>query len=297
MKPTSPISLFLFIHLASSAPIPISHNTLTISCSQKSCREHIINPITGPNTPPTTFNIANNPHFPVHQLFPNEPIDNKPITPSSAISPSAALSVSNPISSSYLLALSSSTIQNPPQSPAAPVSSLPAKPTSALPNLRKEDAERYWASLRSATTKDKNGVEMVMSDGSVDPPQTMRCLDMQLEAVPGGYYIRHRATYVVREYSDVLVVGIVLLFLVIVICVEAVEKFGSLQNIFSRNPLRRSRERRQHGAIFLAEDEDVAFLVEKPFFLQPAPAPRFKTKTDEESENEKIPYESNGEIV
>lgn len=51
---------------------------------------------------------------------------------------------------------------------------------------------------------------------------------MVFKLVPGQYYVKERASYVVREYSDGIVVGIVLLFLVIVVCVEAVEKFGYL---------------------------------------------------------------------
>lgn len=143
-----------------------------------------------------------------------------------------------------------------------------------------------------------------MSDGPVEPPSTMmvKC-GGAINTFPGGYYyIRHRTTTVVREYSDVVVVGIVLLFLAIVVCVEAVEKFGgNLRNPFCRNS-RGQRTTQRHGAIFLADDEEVAFVIPKPFCLQPAPPPRSKMTgqskgCDSEAESEKFAYDSDAERV
>ncbi|KAH6672103.1 hypothetical protein B0J14DRAFT_86566 [Halenospora varia] len=299
MRPTSPLSLLLFLHLTSSAPIPLSHNILITSCSYTSCQELLTNPA----TPPTTLR---NPHFPTHQINSNsdEIIDNRPTNPSVTVSPSHALTATKPLVSSYLIAISNPTLQHPPQ---GPLSALPAKPSSALPSLRKADAKRYWASLRAGrtSTKDENGEEMVMSDGPVEPShQTMvKCGGnaMDMNTFPGGYYyIRHRTTTVVREYSDVVVVGIVLLFLAIVVCVEAVEKFGNLRNPFSRNS-NGQRTTQRHGAIFLADDEEVAFIIPKPFCLQPAPS-RSKTVKqnkgcESETESEKFTYDSDAERV
>jgi hypothetical protein len=144
------------------------------------------------------------PHFPSHQLSANpdsdEAFSNTPLTPPATLPPSAALTAKHPLSSSYLLSLSSSTT-NP----------LPSKPTSALPLLRKEDEQRYWASLRAEA-----GLELQSS-------QTVKlCGSAQ------HHYLKIKGAYLTREYSDLMVVGIVVIFLVVVVALEMCERVGDL---------------------------------------------------------------------
>jgi len=57
------------------------------------------------------------------------------------------------------------------------------------------------------------------------------CGSAEMKSLGGGFFVRVKAArtgFVVREYSDVMVVGIVLLFLVIVVFIEAMERFGSM---------------------------------------------------------------------
>jgi len=70
-----------------------------------------------------------------------------------------------------------------------------------------------------------------------------------------------------RQHSDLIVVSIVVLFLVAVMVLEALEKLGSLKNLFTR--------RRRRGVIYLDDDATDSFS-KKPFILQPAPLPRMK---------------------
>ncbi|TVY80779.1 hypothetical protein LSUE1_G005698 [Lachnellula suecica] len=273
MKPTSPLSLLLFLQLTSAAPLRYFHGTS--QCPSGSCPDF---PSNG-HTPATKLS---DPHFPSHQLFSSseEPIDNSPYTPTSNILPSEALAAERPLSSSYLKTLSNPatlpSIQKSPVDRAA--DALPSKPTSALPTLRLEDAKRYWASQHHSSSR-KNGEEVSTSDSPIMPGQQVQCGNMEMQSVGGGYFLRMqeaKAGVVVREYSDVMVVGIVLLFLVIVVCIEAVEKFGDLKSTFTGN------RRRKHGEIFLQDDETVAWIVKKPFLLQPAPPARYKIKLDNE---------------
>jgi hypothetical protein len=222
MKPTSPLSLLLFLQLASAAPLHYYHGT-SPQCPFASCKEFLENG----HTPPTTISKLTDPHFPTHQLSGSEePIDNRPYTPSSRVSPSEALAANRPLSSAYLRSLSNPAsfiqIQKSPIEKA-----LPSKPTSALPVLRKEDAKRYWA---TTARKDEAGDEVVIAESPVMPVRH-QCGSAEMKSLGGGYFVRAKAAStgsVVREYSDVMVVGIVLLFLVIVVFIEAVEKFGSV---------------------------------------------------------------------
>lgn len=87
---------------------------------------------------------------------------------------------------------------------------LPAKPTSALPELRKEDSRRYWASVAGG------------DNGDEGPKQNKHACTSG-----AGATFLHRTT-AVRHYSDCLVVGIVLAFLATIVCLEAVEKMEGL---------------------------------------------------------------------
>lgn len=72
-----------------------------------------------------------------------------------------------------------------------------------------------------------------------------------------------------------MVVGIVLLFLAVLVALEAVEKIEGLRNIFT------GRRQQGRGEIYLEDDETVAFIVKKPVFLQQAPPPQYKVEYTE----------------
>jgi hypothetical protein len=237
MKPTSPLSLLLFLHLTTSAPIPTKHtSTLPTDCLHyfsSTCRSLLPSK---PNTPPTTLS---NPHFPYHQLSPQTDssvhreqeavFQNTPITPPKGIRPSRALKGPVPLESSYLLSLADPATKPPSQDPLSKTQSptsdaLPAKPTSALPHLRKEDAKRYWASLRAQTLGLSIGdEERAVSDGPVIPKSRI-CS----EGMAGGRMYVGKPVLIAREYGDMMVVGIVVIFLAAVVVMEAVEKCGDL---------------------------------------------------------------------
>jgi len=152
MKPTSPLSLLLFLQLTTAAPLPLIYaHGVSSHCSSALCHE-ILSTSNNGHTPPTRLS---DPHFPSHQLDSStstsqeeEPIDNHHFTPSSSVEPSKALLAEKPLSSSYLKTLAKPlppTLQKSPIEKTA-TDALPSKPTSALPILRKEDDERYWAS-------------------------------------------------------------------------------------------------------------------------------------------------------
>src|SRR3954453_22320384 len=164
MRPISPLSLLVFLQLTTAAPILLPEDCFNyLECQ----------PRTHSSTPETHLQI---PHFPPHQRRPwdsgdqpvvEEPISNIPITPSSDTSPSAALAGNYPLSTTYLLSLTSPSTPAPPDFPEEAldlpsptsqssvedegedeVEALPSAPTSALPLLRQLDSLRYWASLR-----------------------------------------------------------------------------------------------------------------------------------------------------
>ncbi|EPE24151.1 hypothetical protein GLAREA_08001 [Glarea lozoyensis ATCC 20868] len=238
MKPTSPLSLLLFIRLATSSPLPLSHKTLSsTSCEYGSCRE-ALRSVDGPNTPPTRLA---EPHFPDHQLDHEDLIiDNHPITPTSKSTYLDTLTAERPLSSAFLLSLA-----HPPTKDET-TDALPARPTSDLTLLREQDTARYLESISSSapaiwSDTPSTTIEITISEA----PPTAPCGHTPYTPLK-TYLVRQQATYVVREYSDVLVVGVVILFLITVLCVEAVEKFGSLRAIFAR----------KHGAIYLSENPD-----------------------------------------
>jgi hypothetical protein len=224
MKPTSPLSLLLFLQLTTAAPLPLTYANGVSRCSSGLCHE-IISSSNG-HTPATRLS---DPYFPTHQLDSSasqkqeEPIDNRPLTLTSRILPSEALLANKPLTSSYLKTLAKPILPTLQKSPIEKTTTdaLPSKPTSALPILRKEDAERYWASEDHA-------------DDEVSSPVTggRHCrTSTELESLGDEYFTRPKAAstgYVVREYSDVMVIGIVLLFLVIVVCIEGFQRIGNL---------------------------------------------------------------------
>jgi hypothetical protein len=233
-----PLPLLLFLQLTTSAPIPhhrdLDEYQLPFSLSSK------------PGTPPT---FLSNPHFPPHQLPPwdsssqSSTFDNAPKTPSE-ISPSAALSAETPLTSAYLLSLTApipSTLEPPSASQTEDEEALPSKPTSALPYLRKLDSIRYWASLRPNVSpnprtspptpqkleqtwgeKEFLETENAISDGPVS--SIIRCQEYLLGAGSSAYM----SIGLARDYSDLLVVGMVVLFLGLVVVSEVIMKVVDL---------------------------------------------------------------------
>lgn len=124
---------------------------------------------------------------------------------------------------------------------------------------------RYWATVDS----DKKKGEVVISDGTTRMPG---CGDHS--KLTGSSYMRvGQPVIMAREYSDLLVVGIVVLFLAAVVVLEAVEYCSDLRSTICGN----TRRRQHRGEIFLEDEESVACAVKKPFYLQPAPLSKYKT--------------------
>jgi hypothetical protein len=208
MKPASPVSLLLFLQLASALPLPTKELVL-FDCHHRSCFS-----LSNPNTPPTKLT---EPHFPIHQLSTpsqilDEIYDNAARAPSPRTPPTKALSSNHPLSSAYLLSLSKQVSTSKPDSTIA----LPSKPTSALPNLRKEDAQRYWESQSGSA----EGITVVEFS---TPSQAIKLCGHGRDQ-----YLKIQGAYLAREYSDLIVVGIVVLFLAVVVALEACERVGDL---------------------------------------------------------------------
>jgi hypothetical protein len=199
MKPTSPLSLLFLLQLASALPLS-TKELILVDCGSATCHS-----LSKPNTPPTKLS---EPHFPSHQL--SSPaqllgeIYNAVRTPSPRTPPSRALSSQHPLSSAYLLSLVSQPDTTTP---------FPSKPTSELPDLRKEDAQRYWASQSAEST----------TVSELAPSQAI-----QICGHGRDQYFKIQGAYLARQYSDLMVVGIVVLFLAMVVALEACERCGDL---------------------------------------------------------------------
>jgi hypothetical protein len=208
MKPTSSLSLLLFLQFTSALPLPTKELVL-FDCRQNSCIS-----LSKPNTPPTKLT---EPHFPTHQLktasqILSEIYDNSARTPTPHTPPTKALTSKHPLSSAFLLSLAKQASQS---EITTLTSALPAKPTSELPNLRKEDAQRYWESQAGST-------EGTMVEVSA-PSQAIKLCGHGRDQ-----YLRIQGAYLAREYSDLIIVGIVVLFLSVVVALEACERCGDL---------------------------------------------------------------------
>ncbi|RDW61564.1 hypothetical protein BP5796_11456 [Coleophoma crateriformis] len=296
MKPTSPLSLLLFLHLTtgtSAAPIALNRDCQHYASCDPTLRE-VLSEIASHHKPPVSAPIAgsapgsSSPHFPSHQVenllpqpahptspFAEEPFSNKPVRPAGSVSPNAALSAQVPLESSYLLSLTAqpaSYAQRPLTDASNPTPSthgLPAKPTSALPALRKEDERRYWESVAQG---ERVKQEAALANAPVNGKQDYRDAMKASIAKCTQYLEREKYDEMrgwsgnkAREYSDMLVVGIVVLFLCSVIVVEAIEKLSELyQSRYGSSAERRIR---------LRDDEEIC-IVHAPFHLQPAPRTR-----------------------
>ena len=220
MKPTSPLSLLLFLSLTTAAPLPPRSKLHKDCLDETSCQAWLRESFSpkSAQTPPTR--IPPSPHFPDHQLIPTasspeshrkveEAFNNAPLASPKTIPETVALSASRPLHTSYLLSISHSLSKTPSSAPYLDTSTsssdaLPSKPTSALPELREEDTLRYWATIPNHSE------------------------EKQEEGRDRTYTGTIRPIVMAREYSDLLVVAIVVLFLAAVVVMEAVEYLGDL---------------------------------------------------------------------
>jgi hypothetical protein len=255
-------ALLFLVGIVSSAPILLSND-----CSSYQACQQQPDTQSEPATPPA--HLRSNPLLPLDQLTsPSSPLEyehfnNLPQTPAAHTDPDAALSTEAPLTSSYLLSITPQPAAQNPVLKADPEASPEktqvfdaplAMPTSRPPELRNQDAARHWTSQHAgAEYKNANDDSAVAACSPI-----MRCSGSLL-GVEGMAGIGTLG----REYfdNDLLVVGIVLLFLGIVICVELVQKA-----VESRTAVFGARCRR--GEIYL---DDCEFGVSRPFCLKVPP--------------------------
>ncbi|CAL3967906.1 unnamed protein product [Diplocarpon coronariae] len=286
MKPASPLSLLLVLQLAAAASI--LEKLLPADCHHTSCsafRAALLS--SKSSTPPTRLT---SPNFSSHQLsspdtLGEEVFDNQPITPSEATPASAALSSEQPLSSLFLLSLanpaSKPSIQKAPQQTKIE-EVLPSRPTSDLPALRREDARRYWASLRPASTKPE-------SDHPESSSPRHKLHFCGARKFVSGHYATFQGARLVRDYSDLMVVGIVMLFLIAVVALEIVEHVRRLSATFGGGRLAR-------GQIFLEDDETIAFIVKRPVSLQADPPHYHITAIGSHDEKDEFQYDIDADM-
>ncbi|APA08859.1 predicted protein [Sclerotinia sclerotiorum 1980 UF-70] len=250
MRPSSPLSLLLFLQFSTAFPV----DPRTTSQSQKCLNSPSCSSLRSAMST-LSFSLSHpkpsdprNPHFPEHQKQPlvtfvkptttsssssdegnfahEGAFDNAPMTPSKDISANEALSAEAPLSTAYLQSLTKTVDED---------EARPSMPTSALPSLRKEDARRYW--------EEESGKKSI----SGEKPDCGNSKMWHGTAV--GY--RSRMTHFeMGSRNDFMVVGIVVIFLFVVFALEVMDRVGN------RNSKR--------GEIFLEDDETYAFIVKKP---------------------------------
>ena len=230
MKPTSPLSLLLFLSLTTAAPIL---SKLPRDCLHyRSCEPWLRDLLSSafPSKNDHTSTRLPPPHLPDYQLHPalssaashrqneDEAFNNAPITPPSYIEPDLALSANRPLHSSYLLSISSPALNNPPQSELESpptIDALPSKPTSILCKLQEEESARCWQAGEAEITI------TIHRDGERNISNDVRKYWVYSQIVEDAYMRAGQPIIMAREYSDLLVVGIVVLFLAAVVGMEA----------------------------------------------------------------------------
>ncbi|KAH8784549.1 hypothetical protein F5882DRAFT_439393 [Hyaloscypha sp. PMI_1271] len=241
MKLTLPLALIFSLHLLDAAPIPSKYRN-TLSADYHYCYFAAYQPgqrIAFTSKPKATPQRLSNPHFPSHQVFSpssssasahqvaEQAFNNVPITPSKRLDRRQALSAEFPLESSYLLSLSNTAtiLEQEGRFPKAisATNALAAKATSALPGLRIEDAKRYWGTLPhgSPLGEHEGYDEIVVGDSLATLRSTRICAD---DFASEGFYSREPT----KSYDDILVVGILVLFLVAVVAWEAAEIVGHM---------------------------------------------------------------------
>lgn len=293
MKLPSPLTLLtlvFYLHLLTATPIPSEYrNILSTDYLYYTCQpSQRITFTSKPNTPQKTLST---PHFSSRQLFSffsssafahraaEQTFNNAPLTPPKQLERSQALSARVPLQSSYLLSLANTAtiLEHQDRFPKAlsVTDDLAAKPTSALPYLREEDAKRYWATLHPGPSSGENGEhgEIVAGDRLVVVGSTRVCAD----GFPIKEFYSREPT---RGYDDILVVGILVLFLVAVAAWEAAEIIGdmlvplSLRLLFIQNRVDNmwlirfmAYGRRRLCGKVCSEDGETVVSIKKAFFL------------------------------
>jgi hypothetical protein len=214
MKPSSPLSLLLFIHLISASPIP----RLSLACQLLRSCEPAISDIPKPANPPITFS---DPLFLPHQLSsgPEEEIPRlkepvkEPLTPSKD-------------SPSKILYPSASTNGE------------------SLPYSAAQDLSRNLIRFSSGEDRSSSLPTDLLEEGPRETYQALPSRWIKGENYQRGRLIRHGNCGAVkfswneemklfypmtgpREYSELLVVSIVILFLMALMVWEAVGRMSS----------------------------------------------------------------------
>ncbi|KAI9642449.1 hypothetical protein NHQ30_009254 [Ciborinia camelliae] len=246
MRPTSPLSLLLFLQLSTAFPVFTRITPQSQECLNSQSCTSLRSAITTLSLSHSKPSNPRNPHFPEHQKLPlpqfvkpttTSPSDdayfaeesafnNAPTTPSKDTPANEALLAARPLSSMYLQSLTRTSSED---------DAMPSMPTSALPSLRKEDARKYW--------EGENGMKAINEEKG-------RCVNSN--TWPGtavGYRIRLTHLEMGRR-NDFMVVGIVVVFMLVVCALEIVERSG--------------RQSSGRGEIFLEDDETYTFIIKKP---------------------------------
>jgi hypothetical protein len=198
MKPALHL-LLLFLQPASTFPIPIG----TLSPS----KHYIYNSYTPSKQAISLPSISTrlpSPQLSPDNSLPSKIIDNTPLLQPKYGPTTISLTAFRPLVSSYILYLSTTS-----PTLSKDLEALPAKPTSALASLRKEDMKQYWKSLQltaeAIPSRKSNNVQV--------PQMTHLCAEMKVSS---------RRWYFAQEYSDIIVLGVVVLFLVLTVVVECI---------------------------------------------------------------------------
>jgi hypothetical protein len=99
----------------------------------------------------------------------------------------------------------------------------PAKPTSALPDLRKEDDMKYWEAFSGNEMVDMGNSPGNGQDSSSVLNKCAEALELLTDRATFG-----QSTFVIREHDDRMVVGIVFVFLAAVVLLEMFHSVGDL---------------------------------------------------------------------
>ncbi|KAH6716428.1 hypothetical protein BKA61DRAFT_603119 [Leptodontidium sp. MPI-SDFR-AT-0119] len=255
MKLLLQLALTFFYHLVTAAPIPSQYRIVL-------AKDYLY--YASAACPPSQRIAFLNTHFSSYQIInpsttsavahqtSEHTFTNAKITAPEHLERSHALSAKVPSESSYLLSIANpATVlvqQGPPSKVISTTDAFAAKPTSALSYLRKADVIRYWANIRSGSSSDENERydEAVTNDGLVMSGSTRICADgFSTE----GFCCRE-SMFIAWGNGDLLICGILVLFLVGVIALEVAEMISDLLMAFGK--------RRRCSKVYSGDDEKAA---------------------------------------
>lgn len=231
MKSTLPTTLMLLLAtgLSSSLPIPSSSTaSFPPDCAYHTCHSSLLRLLSSSektSTPATTVSEIHvlPPHYKESSSSNIEQFDNSPYTPSANTPVSVALSAKRPLSSDYLQSLGKHTIHIEGQKVEELELGSPTNPKTPLHELPEQDLAHFWATERASRTT-------ATSHGAA--PKHRPCRE-GIVYLPGNIYIK--STHYISRRPDIAVVGIVLLFLVLVVGVEAAGSIARWWVSHSRN--------------------------------------------------------------